>query len=61
MLAKLAQIGIQSSVSDNLRSYLSDMRQVVVVDGQKSYRLDVKAGLPQGSRLGPLIFRQQLR
>ena len=60
LLAKLSQIGVEGSVYDILRSYLSDRRQVGVVDGQKSDMLDVKAGLPQGSRLGALFFRQQL-
>ena len=44
LLVKLSQIGVVSSVSDILRSYLSDRRQVVVVDGQKPDMLDVKAG-----------------
>ena len=41
---------------DTLSSYLTDRKQTVVVDGEKSEILDVKAGIPQGSRLGPLLF-----
>ena len=52
----MSQIWVEGSVYDILRSYLSDRRQVVIVEGQKSEMLDVKAGVPQGSRLGPLLF-----
>ena len=56
LLAKLSQIGVEGSLYDTLSSYLSDRRQVVVVEGGKLDVLPIKAGVPQGSRLGPLLF-----
>ena len=47
---------VNGSFYDILGFYLSDRKQIVVVDGQKSDILDVKAGIPQGSRLWPLLF-----
>ena len=51
LLAKLGQIGVNGTFHDILGSYLTDRKQIVVVDGKKSDILDVKAGIPQGSRL----------
>ena len=56
LLAKLNHIGVEGHFLETIGSYLNNRRQVVVVDDVKSEPLEIKAGVPQGSRLGPLLF-----
>jgi hypothetical protein len=56
LLAKLDQIGIEGNVHQLFKSYLHDRKQRVVVDGSMSEIESVKAGIPQGSKLGPMLF-----
>ena len=35
---------------------MSNRKQCTVIDGVRSNLLEIKAGVPQGSRLGPLLF-----
>ena len=56
LLYKLEKIGIHGNLLRWFRSYLSDRKQRVVIGGHKSDILTIKAGVPQGSILGPLLF-----
>ena len=56
LIAKLEQIGIEGKLKELFVSYLCDRKQIVVVEGEKSNVQSIKAGVPQGSRLGPLLF-----
>ena len=56
LLAKLEQINISGPAYQLFSSYLTDRKAVTVIDGHKSAELPLRAGVPQGSRLGPLLF-----
>ena len=56
LLYKLEVIGIQDPLLSWLKSYLSNRKQRVVIEGQSSKWESIKAGVPQGSVLGPLLF-----
>ncbi len=56
LLYKLKNIGIGGNLYNLLESYLLNRKQLVTLNGCKSEPLVLKAGVPQGSVLGPLLF-----
>lgn len=56
LLEKLTRYGIRNNGLNLIKTYLCGRYQSVVVNNQSSTYLEVMAGVPQGSILGPLLF-----
>ena len=56
LIYKLHQNGIYGDLIDVLNDFLTNRKQRVALNGQCSSWVDIPAGVPQGSILGPLLF-----
>ena len=56
LIYELKSMGVSDSLLKLIQSFLSDRFQRVLLNGQTSEWLPVKAGVPQGSILGPLFL-----
>ena len=56
LLFKLRQNGINGKLINLLKSYLSNRKQRVLINGSESDWGEIESGVPQGSVLGPLLF-----
>ena len=56
LLDKIQAAGVTGNVHTWFADYLSDRKQRVVLPGAVSDWTDIRAGVPQGSILGPLLF-----
>lgn len=56
LIKKLMSIKVKGAALEILISYLHDRRARTTVEGEYSEYVSIEAGVPQGSRLGPLLF-----
>ena len=56
LLFKLKRLGLSGKYYGLIKSFLRNRHQRVVLNGQSSKWSSIKAGVPQGSILGPLLF-----
>ena len=56
LLQRLHELGIRDAALDWFKSFLSQRRQSVVINGTRSSYRNLSFGVPQGPVLGPILF-----
>ena len=56
LLYKIEKLGIKGDLLNWIKNYLLDRKQKVIINGKESILLNINAGVPKGSILGPLFF-----
>lgn len=56
LLCKLSALGIKGKFLTWLRAFLSDRKEIVIVEGVQSEPYVMSSGVPQGSCIGPILF-----
>ena len=56
LLSKLEHYGVRGLTNECLKSYISNRKQYVSINGFDSNLADIKFGIPQRSVIGPLLF-----
>ena len=56
LLNRMFSLGVRGSALEWFKSYLSNRKQSVIIDGSRSIESNLSFGVPQGSVLGPILF-----
>ena len=56
LLHKLHNHGVRNTLTLWIRNFLTNRKQTVVVDGEKSGHIPLCSGMPQGSVIRPVLF-----